>query len=628
VIETSAIWLRSLSGLTKAWVMALLDFCLLTVVVIASYCIRYSSFRLPEKSYFFHYYTTPFIGVLALALFGVYRVAARGYSRSTEWQIIISQLLVVFLWVILIAFLGREGFARSIVLIYFMLACFVLSISRQLASWLSTKAQGQHTPRKDRENVLILGAGREGILLAESLKKQGRLNPVAFLETDASLVGRSVAGLRVFSADSPTSALAKYGPSEVLIAKPKQDRASMKAMVERYIDLGLTVKTVPDIEQITSGEIDLTRIRKINVEDLLGRDPVPPDRNLMEKSVFQKSVMITGAGGSIGSEIVRQVAQMRPSCLVLYEISEHKLFEIHREIEFAFSKASLTIPLVPILGDVEDSALLVKVMTGHAVEAVFHAAAYKHVRMIQENPLAGVRTNVFGTIKVAEAAVDCNVGLFVLISTDKAVRPTSIMGATKRIAEMFVQALATKSNNTTFAIVRFGNVLASSGSVVPIFQDQIERGGPVMVTDPDATRYFMLIPEAAQLVIQASALAQRAEVYVLDMGEPVSILKLAESMIELAGYQIKSDAQPDGDIEIKFIGLRDGEKLHEELQIGSEVVATRHPRILLSREVFMERSKLNTQISKLRTAVTIDDAADVTQLVMQVASWKNKLEQK
>jgi UDP-N-acetylglucosamine 4,6-dehydratase len=622
-LEKSAVWLRSLNGLTKAWAMAGLDFCLLFGIVTASYCIRQSSFRLPEKAFFFHYYSAPLLGVLAIASLGVYSAAARGYSRSTEWKIFLSQIIVVILWLGIVAVLGREGFVRSVVLIYFMFASVTLSASRQFASWLSRSAYSQHFKRQDRPRVIIHGAGREGILLADSLQKQGRLNVVAFLETDASLVGRTVAGLRVFSAAHPNTAINKYAPSEVLIAKPKQDRVSIKPIVESYIDFGLTVKIVPDIEQITSGEIDLSRIRKINVEDLLGRDPVPPDRGLMEKSVFQKSVMVTGAGGSIGSEIVRQVFTMRPSRLLLYEFSEHKLFEIHREIEEAFSKSGFT---VPILGNVEDDVLLKKTIQDNGVDVIFHAAAYKHVRMIQENPLAGIRTNVFGTIKVAEIANQCGVGLFVLISTDKAVRPSSVMGATKRISEMFVQALASQQNQTTFAIVRFGNVLASSGSVVPIFQHQIERGGPVLVTDPEATRYFMLIPEAAQLVVQASAMAERAEVYVLDMGEPVSILKLAESMIELAGYSVKSSDFPDGDIEIKFIGLREGEKLHEELQIGSSIEATSHPRILLSHEVFMEKSKLEVQLSKLKKAVSNDNTHEALRLVMQLASWKNKLD--
>jgi FlaA1/EpsC-like NDP-sugar epimerase len=367
-----------------------------------------------------------------------------------------------------------------------------------------------------------------------------------------------------------------------------------------FMSEGLKVKTVPGIDEIVDGQIDINALRPIKLEDLLGRDPVPPDKLLMKKAISGQVVLVTGAGGSIGSELVRQISIYAPQKIILVDNNEYSLFEIHREIETKCFSQNSKYELLALLADVQDTARMSEIISEHGITVVLHAAAYKHVRMVQENSMAGIRNNVWGTLAVAEAAVKNNVKLFILISTDKAVRPTSIMGASKRVAEMVVQALAKrKDSKTVFAIVRFGNVLGSTGSVIPLFQEQIMKGGPVVVTHKEVTRFFMLIPEAAQLVIQSGALAEKGEVFVLDMGESVKIVNLAETMIELAGMTVKSQTNPDGEIEIKFIGLRDGEKLYEELQIGRDVSTTSHERIMRSNEFFLPWPKLKTALNKI-----------------------------
>jgi FlaA1/EpsC-like NDP-sugar epimerase len=592
-------WLREQPTFAKAAITMAADFLLLTAIVILAYMVRLSTLDLPDMSVLPLYLIAPVISVVSLAAFGAYHAAVRSHSLSNELRVAISQILVVLFWTVILLAFGTYGFARGVVAIYGAFAILGLIILRRAASWF-LQDSSQHMAKAQRTPVIIYGAGREGVSLAEALQRQGRFRPVAFLDTDYTLVDRTVGGLRVYSTENLEKAVRIHEPQEALIAKPGQVRSTRRALVDMLLAQGLRVNTVPDLDDVINGKLGLGSIKPIKLEDLLGRDPVPPDRMLMEKAVKGRNVLVTGAGGSIGSEIVRQVSDYQPQSIVLFEQSEFALFEIHREIEKKRHASSLTFNLVPVLADVLDRAAVRRALLDHDIDVVFHAAAYKHVRMVQDNPHAGIRTNVFGTSLVVDEARRKGVGLFVLISTDKAVRPTSVMGASKRIAEMVVQAAASdKENATTFAIVRFGNVLGSSGSVVPLFREQIEDGGPIQVTDPQATRYFMLIPEAAQLVIQASAMANTGEVFVLDMGEPVNILEMAKAMVELAGMSVRSDTNPAGDIDIEFIGLRDGEKLHEELQIGTAITTTPHPRIMQSREVFLPAPQIAEFLAQL-----------------------------
>jgi FlaA1/EpsC-like NDP-sugar epimerase len=589
-------WLKELPLASKVAVVVAADLILLTFLVLSAYAIRVSAIELPPRQTLHLYLFAPPISIALAYGLGVYSSSARHFTFNLERRILISQLLTPAVWSVLLLAFGTEGFARSTLINYCVLSISGMILLRRAAAQFLLADNARRAPRKDAVPVLIFGAGREGLLVLDALRRHGGHKPVAFIDTDYTLVGRVVSGLKVYSTENTGQAISEFDAREVIIAKPSQGRANKRVLVDGFVNLGLTVKTVPGPDEIVDGKISVSDIRPVKIEDLLGRDAVPPDRTLMERAIKDQCVMVTGAGGSIGSELVRQAAEYNPRRLLLIENSEFALFEIHREIE----ARQLPFQVTPILADVQDGTKMAAIMATHEVDVIFHAAAYKHVRMVQENAMAGVLNNVFGTRATAEAARKCGVKRFILISTDKAVRPTSVMGATKRVAEMIIQALAAeKGHSTIFSMVRFGNVLGSTGSVVPLFREQIAKGGPVTVSHPDVTRYFMLIPEAAQLVIQAGAMARGGEVFVLDMGEPVRIMKLAETMIELAGLTPRSPDNPDGDIEVVITGLKDGEKLYEELQIGNDISVTSHPRIMKSREVMLPWKEIAASTTKL-----------------------------
>jgi FlaA1/EpsC-like NDP-sugar epimerase len=617
-------WLQERSQSVKMLVMASADAVLLTAMVFLAYMLRISAIAFPPQDKIVFYLLGPMLSVLFAALTSVYRSATRGYSSSTERRLILSQIMVPFAWSFILLFSGSDRFARSTVLIYFTLSILAMIVLRRLAYMLFTVSLGQMTTNTKAVPVIIYGAGREGLMLADSLTRSGRFKPVAFLDTDYTLVDRNVGGLRVYPVERLSFVVKRWQPAEAIIAKPAQNRSSRRQLVDMFIGQGLKVKTVPGHQEIMDGHVNIAELRDINLEDLLGRDPIPAREDLMAKAIYGKSVLVTGAGGSIGSELVRQAFENGASKIILIDNSEFSLFQIHRQMETQLGNA-LTPVLVPILADALDKALVKRVIKQHDVKIVFHAAAYKHVRMVQENVITGVKNNIWGTIAVAEAAMEAGAERFILVSTDKAVRPTSVMGASKRVAELVVQSYANELSGNTkskiiFSMVRFGNVLGSTGSVVPIFKEQISAGGPVLVTHPEVTRYFMLIPEAAQLVIQAGAMAEGGEVFVLDMGEPVRIAQLAETMIELAGYKRKSTDNPNGDIEIKYIGLRDGEKMFEELQIGRDAISTSHPRILRSNEIWIPNKKLKPLLGAIDAALNNNKPEIAARLVLDLAS--------
>jgi FlaA1/EpsC-like NDP-sugar epimerase len=433
-------------------------------------------------------------------------------------------------------------------------------------------------------SVAIYGAGSAGAQLCSSLLTSQHFRPVAFIDDNEKFQGARVCGLRVLPPSSLHELRRQYGVALVFLALPSASRRRRGSILDNLSAQGFKVQTVPDISEIVSGNARLEEVRDIDVHDLLGRDPVPPNNSLLSACIRGKSILVTGAGGSIGSELCRQIMELSPRRLVLLEVSELALYEIERELRSINARHGNRVELVALLGNAHHKHRVREIMTTFAIQTVYHAAAYKHVPIVEHNMVEGVHNNIFATYNTAEAALECRVETFVLISTDKAVNPTNVMGCTKRVAEMVLQGLHQRGSNTRFCMVRFGNVLESSGSVVPLFREQIREGGPITVTHPDVIRYFMTIPEAAQLVIQAGSMGSGGDVFVLDMGSPVRIADLAKRMIQLAGYTVRDEQHPDGDIEIRFTGLRPAEKLFEELLIGKNVTGTEHPRILRAME--------------------------------------------
>jgi len=512
------------------------------------------------------------------------------------------------------------------VVIYGLIAAGLIRFSRQWAASMLLRGAPQHRAVSftERKNVIIYGAGTIGIQLLRALNETGQFNMVAFIDNNPSLAGQVVHGVKVLRPGKIGKVITTENVKEVLLAMPSALRSERRAAIRTLDPFPVVVKTLPALEEIASGHVEVSDLRPIEVEDLLGRDPVAPDLALLAAHVRDKVVMITGAGGSIGSELSRQLLELGPKALILFELSEVALYEIEMEIEEAQrrrSKAAGTASLgdtkiVPVLGSVLDRRLVARTIHSYGVEVIYHAAAYKHVPLVEMNPFAGVQNNTFGTLALAETAKELGVERFVLVSSDKAVRPTNVMGASKRLAELILQALAEpRGVRTIFTMVRFGNVLDSSGSVVKRFRNQIQAGGPVTVTHKEIIRYFMSIPEAAQLVIQAGAMASGGEVFVLDMGTPVKIDDLARTMIRLSGLEVRDDATSEGDITIEYVGLRRGEKLYEELLIGENTTGTSHPRIFKNSEPVMAYADLVAALERLDDAIQRHDEAELQDML-------------
>jgi len=529
---------------------------------------------------------------------------------------------------------------RSMVFNYWWLSLLLIGGLRLvmrhyfMGNWFSpaslTKFKGRDA---GLAKVAIYGAGAAGNQLVAALRLGRVMRPVAFIDDDPNLYNRSIAGLQVYSAKHIGQMVDDTGAVEILLAIPSTTRARRREILEMLEEYPLHVRSVPGFMDLASGKVQVDDIQEVDIADLLGRDAVPPVQNLLEKCIRRKVVMVTGAGGSIGSELCRQIIASRPAVLLMFEHCEFNLYSIHLELERRIGREALSTRLVPILGSIRNEDRLLEVMRTWEVETIYHAAAYKHVPMVEHNVAEGVLNNVIGTLNTAQAAVQAGVSNFVLISTDKAVRPTNVMGSTKRVAELILQALSRELapclfgasgvhhvNKTRFTMVRFGNVLGSSGSVIPRFYAQIRAGGPVTVTHPKITRYFMTIPEAAQLVIQAGSMGQGGDVFVLDMGQPVKIAELAEKLIHLSGLSVRSEKCPHGDIAIEYTGLRPGEKLYEELLIGDNVSATEHPMIMRANEEHLDWDVLKDRLAKLLKAVESDDYPQVRQLLREVVS--------
>ncbi|MFG0772297.1 polysaccharide biosynthesis protein [Vibrio plantisponsor] len=538
--------------------------------------------------------TTAVVTIVCFVKLGMYRAVLR-YMMLPAIGYIFLSVLISAITLALSGFFFQAFIPRSVPFIYAGLATLTLGGPR-----LFIRTVYYHYYKRQKPNVLIYGAGSTGRDLAYSLIQGGEYHPVAILDDDTNKVGQIMFGIRVHHSSEFSNIQSLYQPVKLLLAINNINKGKRLRLVEKLSSWPIEVQSVPSVEDIATGKAQATDVQDLDVADLLGRAPVDPDKELLRKNIIGKSVLVTGAGGSIGSELCRQILAQKPDKLVLFELNEYNLYKIDQELKGIKTKTKSNTQIVTALGSVQNENRLFNIMTAHKVETIFHAAAYKHVPIVEDNIVEGVRNNVFGTLACANAAIRADVKNFTLISTDKAVRPTNIMGATKRLAELVLQALADEHNSITFTMVRFGNVLGSSGSVVPLFKKQIRNGGPVTVTHPDITRYFMLIPEAAQLVIQAGAMGKNGQVCVLDMGKPIKIVNLALRMVHLMGmkefYDGKSD---DGDIEIKFTGLRPGEKLYEELLIGENIQGTSHQKIMTASEEKLSWKEMEILIKKL-----------------------------
>ncbi|MBH0002718.1 nucleoside-diphosphate sugar epimerase/dehydratase [Pseudoalteromonas sp. SWYJZ12] len=551
---------------------------------------------------------------------GLYRAVLRYMNSQAIWAIVLGTVITTISLVLIAFFIGID-IPRTMPFIFAWLCLLTVGGSRVLVRAMI----GRMTTSK-KEPVIIYGAGSAGRQLATALGAGPEYFVRAFIDDDVTKHGSIIQGIPVLCFKGIYELINKRKVSKVLLALPSATRARRKEILAQLEPLTINVLSIPGMADVVEGKAKLAEIAEVGVEDLLGRDPVEPNTDLMTANIANKVVMVTGAGGSIGSELCRQIVKQKPTKLVLFELSEFGLYSIEKELSEYIANNNLDIELVPIMGSVQRINRIETVMTVFGVQTVYHAAAYKHVPLVEHNVVEGVRNNVFGTYYAAKAAVNAKVETFVLISTDKAVRPTNVMGATKRMAELALQGLAQEQgvkHKTRFCMVRFGNVLGSSGSVVPLFRRQIKEGGPITLTHPDITRFFMTIPEAAQLVIQAGAMGKGGDVFVLDMGEPVKIKDLATKMVRLSGFEVKSDTNPHGDIEILCTGLRPGEKLYEELLIGDNVGETSHERIMTASEVMLPLAELNVFIEALDIACHNFDHETIRQLLLDAPTGFN-----
>jgi FlaA1/EpsC-like NDP-sugar epimerase len=603
--------LRSLSDrLPRRWKGILLicaDVVVLWLALWASYALRYAMWTpdITTKRIVLAV-LVPTVAVPIFIRMGLYRAVLRHLPGTILWTIARAMLLATMAWVILVFLLEMTGqgiVPRSIPLFFFVIGTFLVAGSRFAVKWLltsGTDVQGGRRP------VLIYGTGPSAVRLAEALKGDRTRKVVGFVDQDPRHHGRDLAGHRVFAATALTALINQFDVEEIVLSISSIAPEVRHAVIAEVTGLGITARMLPDIADIVEGRYIVSQIREIELDELLGRSFVPPDPELLKSVLANRVVMVTGAGGSIGSELCRLVAKWKPEKLILFEANEYALYNIDREL------SATRCEIVPFLGSVTDKAAVRRAIVRHGVHVVYHAAAHKHVPLLEENVLEGIRNNVLGTLTVAEVAFEQNVGKFVLISSDKAVRPTNVMGATKRWAELIVRQKATDAQNLRreqiFCAVRFGNVIGSNGSVVPLFKEQIGKGGPVTVTDPDMTRYFMSIPEAAQLIVQSSALSVGGDIFLLDMGDPIRIGDLAANMIRLAGFKVRNEQNPHNGIAIQVTGARPGEKLFEELFYDrANAKPTKHPKILTADAGVIQQSRVTEALDRLTDALRRED---------------------
>jgi len=599
----------------------LVDSAVLIIILLSSFSVRLGQWYWPgdELRYAFDtlnmslIFGVPIIAIPIFIRFGLYRTTIRYIGFNALWEIGKAVSLYALLWGIIAFMASTQTLPRSVIIINWLFAVMAISGLRMFARWLFSDVLSDMNP--DSKNVVIYGAGSAGRQLSIALSQSNEYNPVALIDDANEMHRQTINGLEVFSPDNLEILINKKNVSEILLAIPSLSRIRRNEIINLLEPYPVTVRSLPSVSDLAQGKVKIDDLRKIDIKDLLGRELVKPNEKLLKIKITDKVVLVTGAGGSIGSEICRQILSLKPKRLILFEISESSLYQIEQEL---IKVKPANIEILPILGSVRDKEIMEYICNYYSVQTIYHAAAYKHVPLVEMNQAEGVLNNALGTLALAEAAIVAKVETFVLISTDKAVRPTNTMGATKRVAELVLQAFAKMQHNTCFTMVRFGNVLDSSGSVIPLFKKQIEEGGPVTVTDENIVRYFMTIPEAVELVIQASAMGQGGDVFVLDMGEPVRINDLAIKMIQLSGLQVRDKDNPDGDIEIKFIGLRPGEKLFEELLVGDNTQKTENPLIMRAEETMIDWKLLKPILDKLRDSSISSNQEEIHALLTKI----------
>jgi FlaA1/EpsC-like NDP-sugar epimerase len=599
------------------------DLILLLASLITSYSIRqgYWSFPFNESgSLQILVLIAPFIAIPVFIKFGLYRAIIRFIGFKALWAVIQSVTIYSLILSLIFFMSSINGFPRSALIINWLLLIISIAGTRLIAMWLLTEYSDE-TSRVSK-NIVIYGAGSAGRQLFIALTHSSEYRPIAFIDDESSIHGTLIKGFEVYPPSNLEYLIEQNGVNEVLLAIPSISRRQRIKIMNFLSTMPVRVRSLPGVSELAQGKVDIADLRKLDINDLLGRLRVNSNEEISDLDLSNKVVLVTGAGGSIGSELCRQIINLNATILILYEISEFALYEINDELNDLINSGT---KLYPVLGSVEDKKRFSHVLSFFKVQTVYHAAAYKHVPMVEFNNSEGVKNNIFATFSCAEVAIQNKVESFVLVSTDKAVRPTNTMGATKRFSEQLLQGLSELQNTTKFTIVRFGNVLGSSGSVIPLFKKQINKGGPVTVTDKKMTRYFMLISEAVELIIQANEIGYGGEVFVLDMGEPVNINDFAKKMINLSGLTLKDKLNPDGDIEIIYTGIRPGEKLYEELLIGKDVSETKHPMIWSAKEDYLSLNKLKLIMIELNKAVKDNNHDEIRRLLIKaVPEFKPK----
>jgi len=598
--------------------MLFVDSVFLVSILLASFSIRLGYWYFPQSDLIWVIFGAPIIATSIFVRFGLYRAVIRYVGFKALWSIVQAVSLYALVWGVIGFMAAVDGIPRSVILINWVLSLLAIGGLRIVARWLFTRDSDLKNSTQSSSNskkVLVYGAGDAGIQLVSALAHSSEYNPVGFVDDLKELQGAQIAGLDVYSIDAIAGVISKFRVDEVLIAMPSASRARRLDIINALESYPVLVRMLPGVAELAEGKVSIGDLREVSIKDLLGRDTAEANKTLLGKNITNKTVVVTGAGGSIGSELCRQIVFLKPKVLILYEMSELALYTIEKEVS---NIGIHSLDIYPVLGSVNNKSRLVNMFKRFDVDTVYHAAAYKHVPMVEFNNTEGVDNNIFGTLNCAQASIDTGVETFVLISTDKAVRPTNTMGATKRSAELILQALSAKQSGTKFTMVRFGNVLGSSGSVIPLFRQQIKDGGPVTVTDRNIIRYFMTIPEAVELVIQAGAMGQGGDVFVLDMGEPIRIDDLAKKMVRLSGLEVKDENNPNGDIEIKYTGLRPGEKLYEELLIGDNVSDTNNPLIMRANEDMLSWDELEPTLNSLKIAITDCDQKKLRELLIQI----------
>lgn len=625
------------SRYVKQLVVLLVDAVMGVVAVWAAYSLRLEVPHWPSGVHqLWPYLLAPILAAPVFWRNGLYRAVFRHSGMAAMRALVIAVSVYALLFFGMLMFMAWPDVPRSIGLLQPLILMLLVGGSRAVArQWLSGPSQGQRRGIPV-SRLLIYGAGAAGVQIADAIATSHEFKLFGFVDDNRNLQGLTINHVPVYAVADLPELVKKHDVTDLLLALPSISRSRRNEILNKLQPLPVHVRSLPGLSDLAHGRVSLSDIKDLDVEDILGRDVVPPDRELLARNLAGKVVLVTGAAGSIGSELCRQIVQEQPARLILVEHSEFGLYSVHQELQQAVMAPGqdmhIATELCPMLANVRDYARMLEICRAYRPHIVFHAAAYKHVPLVEQNPAEGIANNVLGTLNMARVAIETGVSHFVLVSTDKAVRPTNVMGASKRLAEMVLQALSAEpaatfdpsdkpvNNLTRFAMVRFGNVLGSSGSVVPLFRRQIEAGGPITLTHPEVTRYFMTIPEAAQLVLQASAMAEGGEVYVLDMGEPVKIADLALRMVKLSGLTVRDDAHPYGDIAIEVTGLRPGEKLYEELLIGDNPIATAHPRILKAREDFVPWADFRSDIELLKTAVIVNDAEALNAVMLKRVS--------